>query len=145
MNLNRYAAFSNSSHDSYEFLSIGPKGTVKKIVQYTEIERNVYNLAFGDWDELSQAFRDDIRTNNGDRGRVLATVASTVLDFMRYHPNAIVFAKGSIPAKTRLYQMGITTNWKDISTLLDVRGFTGKGWEPFRQGKNYKAFAAKAK
>lgn len=145
MDLDRYATFSDVAHKSYEFLSSGPRGTVKKVVRYTEIEPGVFNLGLGDWDEMAQVVRDDIRTNNADRDKVLATVAATVIDFIAHHPKATLFAEGNTPAKSRLYQMGINTHWGEISRLFDVIGFWEGAWERFQRGKNYKAFALKAK
>jgi hypothetical protein len=145
MHLSKYAALANASHETYEFLSSGPKGTIKKVVKYTEIQPGVFNLGFGDWDEVEQKVKDNARTNNADRDIVLATVASTVVDFMRYHPGAILFAQGETPAKTRLYLMGINANWHEISQLFTVQGFAGGDWEPFEQGRNYEAFTLKAK
>ena len=65
---------------------------------------------------------DNTRSNNGDRDKILATVARTLLIFMECHPKAIIFAKGQTPAKTRLYQMGINQNWKEIGRLFFVAG-----------------------
>lgn len=145
MHRDRYASFSNAEHSTYEFLSFGPKGTVKKVVKYTEIEPGVFNLGFGDWDERAQKVRDDIRTNNADRNKVLATVAATVIDFMKHHPDAILVAEGSTPARTRLYQLGISGSWHEISQLFEVKGLREGAWEDFQGGKNYKAFAIRAK
>jgi hypothetical protein len=145
MHLPKYSAFSDASHETYEFLSSGPKGTIKKVVKYTEVEPGVFNLGFGDWDEVEQEIKDSTRTNNADRELVLATVASTVVDFMRYHPDAILFAEGETPAKTRLYQMGINSSWHEISQLFEIEGFANGDWESFEQGKNYEAFTLKAK
>jgi hypothetical protein len=83
--------------------------------------------------------------NNDDLDKVLATVASTVIDFIKYHPHAIIFAEGVTPAKTRLYQMGINSNWQEISQSFDILGNFKGSWELFEQSKNYQAFALKAK
>jgi hypothetical protein len=109
------------------------------------VEDGVYNLAFGDWDEKTQRIIDYSRTNNDDRDKVLATVTSTVIDFMRYYPDAIIFAKGITPGKTRLYQIGINQNRHEISQLFDIEGFYKGGWESFQPGRNYEAFTLKAK
>lgn len=145
MQLPRYNALANTTHTTYEFLSSGKTRTIKKVVLYTEISPGVFNLGFGDWDEIEQVVKDHLRTNNGDREKVLATVAGTVIDFMHYHPHVILFAQGETPAKTRLYQMGINSNWHEISQLFDIIGFANNNWETFKQGKNYEAFALKAK
>ena len=102
-------------------------------------------MSFGDWDENEQKVSDKSRSNNHDRDIVLATVASIVIDFMEFHPNALVFAKGQTPSKTRLYQMGINSSWHEISQLYDVEGHINGKWEPFNNKKNYEAFILKAK
>lgn len=145
MHLERYTPLSDVDRETFEFLSCGPKGTIKKVVQYIQIGENFYNLGFGDWDEETQIIRDDIRTNNNDREKVLATIAFTVFEFMAYHRYAIIFAEGSTPAKTRLYQMGISNNWAQIGQMFDVQGYFNGDWEPFRKGKNYQAFSLRAK
>ena len=123
MHLDKYSVVTDDRHRTYEFLSEGPKGTIKKVVYYQQLNEHVFNLAFGDWNEVHQEIDDNVRTNNKDRDKVLAMVASTVMDFMQYHPDAVVFAEGSTPAKTRLYQMGINSNWHQISSLFEVEGF----------------------
>ena len=145
MQRDRYIPLSDAVRETYEFLSSGPKGTIKKVVQYIAISQGVYNLGFGDWDEEAQSIRDDVRTNNEDRDKVLATVAFTVFDFMEHHPDAIILAEGSTPARTRLYQMGISDNLTEIGQLFDVEGYYNGGWEPFKKGRNYQAFSLKAK
>lgn len=145
MNLNKYPVTSDSEHVTYEFLSEGPKGTLKKVVFYQEIGENIFNLAFGDWDEKDQKINDKVRSNNSDRDKVLATVASTVIDFIKHHPAAIILAQGSTPARTRIYQMGILANWEEIGQLFEIEGFSDGIWESFEDNKNYERFALQAK
>lgn len=145
MYLPKYTALASSTHETYEFLSSGPKGTIKKVVQYSPLEPGLYNLGFGDWDEVKQEVKDNTRSNNADRDKVLATVAGTVVDFMKHHPDATLFARGETRAKTRLYQMAINSNWHEISELFVIEGNVNGNWEPFEIGKNYQAFILKAK
>jgi hypothetical protein len=145
MKLERYAVVSGKNHEVYEFLSEGSNGTIRKVVFYEEVGLNLFNLAFGDWDEIDQRFNDQVRSNNNDRGKVLATVAFTVIDFIKYHPKVVVIAKGSTPARTRLYQMGISAYWYEIGHLFDIKDFNKGDWYPFERGENYQAFALKAK
>ena len=77
---------------------------------------------------------DIICTNNGDKDKVLATVARSVMRFIDSLPNATVYAKGSNPARTRLYQMGINSNWSEISAQFYVEGFLNGYWMPFKPG-----------
>lgn len=55
MNKPKYLYKSEPFFKVYEFTSEGPKGKIKKMVQFTETgTQNVYNLAFGDYDEATQ-------------------------------------------------------------------------------------------
>ncbi len=145
MQKDRYLVNTDSNHKTYEFLSSGPNGTVKKVVQYTKISRNVYNLGFGDWSEEAQQIRDDVRTNNNDREKVLATVALTVIDFLKHHPASIIVAIGNTPAKMRLYQISLTKIYPEVKDFLMIRGYSGERWQPFEPGETYFALSVKAK
>ena len=130
MNLDKYPIISDNEHLAYEFLSEGANGTVKKVVFVQEIGDNFFNPAFGDWDQTKQKIDDKARSNNNDRDKVLATVASTVIDFINYYPQATIFARGSTPGRTRLYQIGLFANWSEISQLFNVEGFANGEWHP---------------
>lgn len=142
MNLNKYPLVSTNEHLTYEFLSEGPNGSIKKVVYFEEIGDNLFNLAFGDWSEFEQGINDKVRSNNHDRDKVMATVAATVIEFIKHYPKAIIFAKGSTPARTRLYQIGIFSNWHEISQLFVIEGLINGVWQPFEKHINYHAFMA---
>jgi len=72
-----------------------------------------YNLCFGDWNEKTQSIDDSSVTNNGDIEKVLATVASIVLNFTIFFPEAVVHAEGRSLARTRRYQMAINKMWNN--------------------------------
>jgi len=126
----------------FEFISEGPNGRIKKIVEYTETSsENVYNLGFGDYDEETNSINDLSVTNNGDSLKVLATVASTVYAFTEKYPEAWILATGSTAVRTRLYRMGITNNLTEIAEDFKVFGYTERGtWEEFIVGEDYEAF-----
>lgn len=145
MNLDKYPVISTNEHLTYEFLSEGPNGTIKKVVYFQEIDDNLFNLAFGDWNETEQRIDDKARSNNNDREKVIATVASAVVNFMEHYPDAIIFAKGSTPVRTRLYQIGIFANWHEVSKLFIIEGFIEGAWKPIEKQRNYDAFLARAK
>ena len=130
----------------FEFCSIGPKGQIKKIIEFSETNiKDVYNLAFGDFDEKTQQISDTIVTNNGDSLKVLATVASSVYAFTAKRPEAWVFATGSTDVRTRLYRMGLTNNLAEISKDFNVYGLKEDQWEDFLIGDDYEAFLVKRK
>ncbi|HEX2846468.1 MAG TPA: hypothetical protein VHN59_07960 [Chitinophagaceae bacterium] len=140
MNLERYKLIVSQEQGQYEFLSEGPKGVIRKVIHYLPIGNSIYNLGFGDWDEVNQKINDKSRSNNGDREKILVTVADSVMHFIQLHPHAIVFSRGETPSKTRLYQMAIAREWKTISKLYKIKGFYLGKWEEFTPAKNYDAF-----
>jgi hypothetical protein len=143
MNLDKYVVVANEDHKSYEFYSEGPKGPVRKVILYrrlTDWSENVFNLGFGDWDEKKQDINDKVTSNNNDREKILATVAATVLDFTERNPGVIIYAEGTTPSRTRLYQMRINANWDEISKLFDIYSFKQGEWKYFERGCNYEAF-----
>lgn len=148
MNLDKYEVIANIDHKSYEFYSQGPRGSIKKLIIYTRLAQwtqNVFNLGFGDWDEKTQRLDDKAISNNNDRDKILATVASTVIDFTKLNPAAIIYAEGATPSRTRLYQMGIKAHWDEISKKFHVYGFRQGDWEAFQLGCNYEAFVGSLK
>jgi hypothetical protein len=143
MNLAAYKYKTNQGLLDYEFYSDGPKGKIKKVVRFTPRNANgvtYFNLGFGDWNEKKRTIDDLIVTDNRDKHKILATVAATVLEFTGYFPDAWIYAQGSTPARTRLYQMGLNAHWNDIELLLHVYGFVRGKWLPFQNAVNYEAF-----
>jgi hypothetical protein len=104
-----------------------------------------FNLGFGDWNEALQQTDDSSRSNNGDRDKVLATVAFTALDFTDQFPNARIVAEGSTQARTRLYQMAIADNLLEINHNFEIFGLFDGEWGPFERGRNYEAFLIRRK
>ena len=140
----KYEKYIYSSEDLmlyYEFTSVGPKGSIKKLVEYSATSvKNVYNLAFGDYNEANDGIDDKSITNNGDSQMVLATVASTLYAFTGRYPEAWVHVTGSTSVRTRLYRMGITNNLTEIAEDFFVFGLKDEKWEKFIVGEDYEAF-----
>ncbi|MFA5971697.1 MAG: hypothetical protein WC780_05035 [Lentimicrobiaceae bacterium] len=130
----------------FEFISVGPKGRIKKIVQYSETNlKGFYNLGFGDKDEKTGEINDLVITNNGDSQQVLATVASTVYAFTDKRPDTWIYARGSNNARTRLYRIGINNNLLEIKKDFEVFGLKDDNWHEFRKDTEYNAFLIKRK
>ena len=126
---------------AFEFDSIGPKGKVRKIVLYTPFDlKNYFNLGFGDKNLDTGEFDDLIITNNGDSGKILATVASTLLTFTDQYPYAKVIIAGSTGSRTRLYRINIASNLSIIRENFTVLGLYENAWLPFEKDVRYDAF-----
>lgn len=113
------------------------------MIQFERLNANeevpVYNLAFGDGVE---AIDDLAVSDNGDADKVLATVAAAAEQFMAEHPAALLYAIGSTPSRTRLYQMGLTRFLPSIRTQFLLFGILNGEPEPFEPGRPYEAFIA---
>lgn len=142
----RYTLEANRDFKTFDFYSEGPKGRFKKSVQYLETAtKGIYNLGFGDLNELTNKIDDLVVTNNGDSQKVLATVARTLFLFTEHYPDAWIMATGSTLARTRLYRMGITNNLLLIEKDFEVFGLKGNDWVMFEKNGPYGAFLVKRK
>lgn len=132
---------------SFEFLSEGPKGIIKKRVIFQETgQADFYNLAFGDIDSTTDAIDDKIVTDNNDAKKILATIAETVSIFLDKYPNAYIYAKGSTLSRNRLYRIGISNNLEEINEQFMVLGLSSDNkWTIYEKNNDYSAFLIKKK
>ncbi|MBP6424755.1 MAG: hypothetical protein KA278_03435 [Flavobacterium sp.] len=142
MDIERYEIENNVNSVYFEFISIGSKGSIVKVIKYTKIndEPLVYNLGFGDKNLTHETIDDKAVTNNGDTDRVLATVAFTIYAFYKEFPDAIVYLSGSTTSRTRLYQININKFYDYISKDFIIYGELEQGFERFKKGVNYQGF-----
>lgn len=120
-------------------------GIIRKIVEFENVTGDLYNLAFGDWDESLQKMDSNNRSNNQDTYLVLATVVAAVLDFTEKFQNRYIHIKGITPSRTRLFRMVINANWYEITKKLELKGLVDEEWLPFERNKNYEAVMARYK
>jgi hypothetical protein len=133
----------------FQFTSVGPKGEIKKIVQFTRLgDTGIYNLSFGNFC-IDGSIDDETTNNNKDRNKILATVAASVYEFTALHPETMIFFKGITLARTRLYRMAITINYKEIRKDFKIYGIshngTGLKVSMFKKGIDYVGFLIKRK
>lgn len=146
MDIKRYNLKSGEELEMFEFVSIGPKGKIYKMVQYAKTNyKGVYNLAFGDKNPVTGEFDDLVISNNGDGEKVLATVVGTLLSFFDKHPDAYVYATGSTDARTRLYRIGISRYLEEVENDFDIFGEVDGDWENYKRDTDYVAFLIKLK
>jgi hypothetical protein len=146
MRQEKYPLQSDSLFLVFEFTSTGSKGFVRKIILYSPTDiPNYFNLGFGDIDMVSGEISDRSITNNGDSLQVLATVAYTVYVFTSRYSNACIIAKGSTPARTRLYRMGLANQLTEVATDFEVYGRRNNRWHVFRKNVDYSAFMVRRK
>lgn len=143
MNVEKYALKAEGNLTVFEFVSEGPKGLIRKIVQFQETNQaNVFNLSFGDKNPETGEVNDLAISNNSDSEKVLATVVAALYTFFDNYAGAFVYATGSTPARTRLYRMGITRFYKEILQDFELYGQVGDAFYAFEIGKEYTGFLA---
>lgn len=126
----QYPSYSLSIDESnyiYEFISEGKYQAIKKLIIFVPIkgEDNLYNLSFGDANELSDRnnlINDTITSNNGDMKKVLATVFRAVLSFVNIKKNCKIIFRGSTASRTRLYRMALSNNYKELLYYFTIYG-----------------------
>lgn len=146
MKIERYHLKSDNTLTYFEFISIGSNGAVRKMIEFQATSTpGIYNLAFGDKNLDTNEIDDLAISNNGDTQKVLATVVAALYAFFDKNPEAIVYATGSTPARTRLYRMGITKFYNEIQNDFYVHGQIGDKLYSFEVGKEYQGFVAQRK
>jgi hypothetical protein len=146
MKLDKYHLKADETFSVFEFISVGTKGAIRKIIHFQPtLTPGLYNLAFGDKHSATGEIDDLAVTNNGDTDKVLATVVAALYIFLDRNPEALVYATGSTPARTRLYRMGITRFYEEIQKDFFLFGRINKQFYEFEIGKEYEGFLAERK
>jgi hypothetical protein len=146
MHLDKYELRAGEQLQVFEFNSVGPKGKIPKIVQYSPTNyKDLYNLGFGDKNQETGEIDDRVISNNNDSEKVLATVIATLYAFIEKHKNTMVYATGSTKSRTRLYRMGISKYLSLIEEDFEIYGELDSGWEKFKTNVDYIAFLVKLK
>ena len=132
----------------YVFNSVGKRGEVQKLIQYSPIEisgyQNVYNLGFGDFISKTEV-TDTARTDNGDTYEVLTTVASTIEYFFNKYPDTSVFMSGITGSRSRLYSMAARKFWSGISNSFTIYGKKENEFVLFSSNTKFDSFLIKKK
>lgn len=129
-----------NDENTFSFISIGRRGLILKVVRFDEIEDEIFNLGFGDFDFEKQALSDTIVSDNGDMENILATVLSILNNFLQNNPKSSVLVVGSTLSRTRLYQMVINRYYDDFSSFFEIFGRKHGQFEVFQKNENYESF-----
>ena len=87
----------------YEFVSIGPKGVIRKRIEFSLLNKpNYYSIGFGDIMEDGRV-NDKVFSGNQDIVKVMATVIQVMHDFLIEKPTAKLVFTGSTDDRTVFY------------------------------------------
>lgn len=144
MDLPKYQLSAESSLAVFEFVSIGSKGRIKKLIKFSETHlEDVYNLGFGDKIEKTNEIDDLAISNNDDSEKVLATVVSAIYAFTDKKPEAWIYATGSTKVRTRLYRMGINKHYDKVVKDFEIYGLKDDQWINFEKDIDFGAFVVR--
>jgi len=146
MNEPRYNKIENVDYRVYTFTSEGRHGNLVKVVTFEEIDEieNTFNLALGTMQSDGKIDFLSI-TNNGDRNKILATVAAIVNIFLDRFPGKNVYITGSDARRTLLYNRSIAYGYDELVQMFNIYGDSSPDgdvceFELFEKGKNYSGF-----
>jgi len=131
----------------FKFTSIGPKGAIEKVVQFTETDNpDIFNMVLGNL--LKHGVIDySTTTDNKDSHLILGTVKATVYEFTSQYPDKSVFYRGNTIERTRLYRMALTRHFDELNNDFEIFGVLKQGIgffsENFVRGKEYVGFLLK--
>lgn len=140
---------SSESKNRFRFTTYGPRGKFDMMVKFEEtIIPDVMNLSFG-IAISNESVNDIARIDNDDRNKILATVAKTIYEFSKLHPEKAIFFTGSTPARTRLYRIALTVHLGELLKDFEVFGVylfdSSIYYEKFEKQMPYTGFAVKRK
>jgi len=121
------------SSNSYETDLVGRMKVLEEKVQ-VKLDSGVTAEMHEGIAELSEAWEKELNT-----------VVSVIYDFTELFPDVWVYAEGSTPSRTRLYQMKIVKYFDIVMRDFHLLCLLNGEWEEFRPKVNYEGFAIKRK
>ena len=140
-----YQTESNEENTRFQFQSIGKRGVFEKVIFFTPLTIDTYNLSLVDYDTATEQYDDLSVTDNGDMPEVLVTVISTIYQFLASNPGKKIYFEGSTRARTRLYQIAISKIYYPEQGDLLINGLQDGQWFPFEPNINFDGFLAEKK
>lgn len=140
-----YLTTSNEENTRFQFLSVGKRGVFDKVVFFTPLRIDTYNLSLLDYDTESGSYDDLSVTDNGDMPEILATVITTIHKFLGSKPGKKIYFEGSTLARTRLYQIAISKIYDPTQSDLLISGLQDGEWVTFERNTSFEGFLIEKK
>jgi hypothetical protein len=102
----------------FKFTSEGNKGAIHKIIEFSYLGQNSWNLGFGDI--KGDDWEDNIISNNNDFRKVLQTVTNAVHRFFELYPDHQIQIIPLDYQRKLLYNRVFQQRWLEIEPLFDV-------------------------
>ena len=140
---NVYSFDSANFHKLFTFRSVSEEKTIVKVVQFSHVKDNLYNLGLADYEKGKLQFTE--LSNNQDMIRVLGTVAAIVRRFTEIYPGREVLIRGE-KRRMQLYNLIFQRRYKEIEQEFQIWGYGDEDeWESYAPQKSFEAFKIKRK
>ncbi|HRI58278.1 MAG TPA: hypothetical protein PK228_01075 [Saprospiraceae bacterium] len=120
-----YPFNSANFHKLFTFKSISAERTIVKVVQFSHIKDNFYNLGLADFEKGKLQFTE--LSNNEDLVRVIGTVAAIVRRFTEVYPEREVVIRGE-KRRMQLYNIVFRRRYAEIEREFQVWGYAEDEW-----------------
>ena len=133
-----YPFLSNRDKWHFEFESVGLKGKITKVVLFSKLKKDVWNLGFGD--KRDNDFDDEVISNNGDLTKVMSTVFVIGMAFSERWPDRILYIDPVDRKRGMLYNAIFERNRIELEEVFVIEGFHNRRWRRYEAGKYFDKF-----
>lgn len=140
MNYDAYNLLATEEITRFQFQSTGKRGVFEKVISFSQIHENIYNLALLDYNPATGEESDLSVTDNGDLTKVLATTLKAIRLFLENYPDKLVYIKGSTKSRTRLYQISINKVYPFLKDDLIILGQQDAEWVEVEPNLSFESF-----
>lgn len=126
----------------YFFQSLGLKGKIVKVVKFSLIAPDRYNLGLADFEKGK--LQDEVVSNNFDVRKVLSTVAEIIKHFTLENPQRTVVILATESRRAKIYNAVFNRREAEINQDFLIFGINeDDSEEPYDSRKSYKGFIVK--
>jgi hypothetical protein len=138
-----YPFDSTNFHKLFTFKSISEEKTIVKVVQFSHVKDNLYNLGLADYEKGKLQFTE--LSNNQDMIRVLGTVAAIVRRFTEIYPEREILIRGE-NRRMQLYNLVFQRRYMEIEKEFQIWGYTDDDeWQPYDPQKVFESLKIRRK
>lgn len=102
----------------FKFTSVGSKGYINKIIEFSYLGQNSWNLGFGDI--KGDDWEDNVISNNTDFRKVLQTITNAIHHFFELYPDHQIQIVPLDYQRKLLYNRVFQQRWHEIKPLFGV-------------------------
>ncbi|PWV51395.1 hypothetical protein [Chitinophaga sp. S165] len=121
------------------FSVLAERGLYSKELFSLQLIIQMFIILLGDIDANGE-LNDNSISDNGDRDKILSTVAYIVDVYLKEYPDRWVYFKGNIPSKMRLYRIAIGSNLEWLLSKFEIYSKIDNDVIPFQKDQKCLGF-----